>query len=571
MFRCIRPGILMIPLKIFISSPGDVGREREITHGVIARLQGEFAARAKLDPFFWEHEPMLANVGDYAQNIPAPGDFDIFVCLLWSRLGTRLHSRHRARDGQEFPSGTAYEFENARSAADRTRSPERPSGTPDMLTFIKTARPDIELTPEAVRKLKLDQYDALQAWIKLAFFDREQGTFNIATNNFQRLDQFELLVEKGLRRCIQARLPDDSLAAQLPPATWLAAPFLGLRHFDVNDAPVFFGRTAAIDEVLTQLRRHALDGCAFCVIFGSSGIGKSSLARAGVLPLLLKPGTIEKIGLWRYAILQPREGEAAGNDLFLALARAFLQTGGLPELAADGTTDAQLADRLRRTPEGVDMLIKGAISQAADDTRRRLGLDEQPAARFALLVDQMEELFTFDWISDDTRDAFVAALGALARSGQVWVLGTLRSDYFARCEKISGLMALKAGDGAYHLRPPEPYEIGQMIRWPALAGGLRFEKDPGTADSLDEMLRDDALRSREALPLLSFALERLYEQRDKSRADPAAGELPRHGRIGGGVARTGGAVLRGVRAGLPPDPPKGLRSRHALARSSGSR
>jgi hypothetical protein len=88
----------MIELKIFVSSPGDVGREREITQRVISRLQGEFSTRARLDPYFWEHEPMLANAGDYKENIPAPADFDIFLCLLWSRLGSRLGAKHRTRE-----------------------------------------------------------------------------------------------------------------------------------------------------------------------------------------------------------------------------------------------------------------------------------------------------------------------------------------------------------------------------------------------------------------------------------------------------------------------------------------
>jgi hypothetical protein len=128
----------MLDLRIFVSSPGDVGREREIAQRIIARLQGEFTAQARLTPYFWEHEPMLANAGDYQENIPAPGDFDIFLCLLWSRLGTRLGSKHRTQDGKTFESGTVYEFENALEAARGSASPEHPHGRPDMLIFVKS-------------------------------------------------------------------------------------------------------------------------------------------------------------------------------------------------------------------------------------------------------------------------------------------------------------------------------------------------------------------------------------------------------------------------------------------------
>ena len=48
------------PIRIFISSPGDVAEERALTKRVIQRLQGEFSGQALLDPIFWEHEPLLA-------------------------------------------------------------------------------------------------------------------------------------------------------------------------------------------------------------------------------------------------------------------------------------------------------------------------------------------------------------------------------------------------------------------------------------------------------------------------------------------------------------------------------
>ena len=79
----------------------------------------------------------LGLAGDYQENIPAPGDFDIFLCLLWSRLGTRLGSKHRTQDGKTFESGTVYEFENALEAARGSASPEHPRGRPDMLIFVK--------------------------------------------------------------------------------------------------------------------------------------------------------------------------------------------------------------------------------------------------------------------------------------------------------------------------------------------------------------------------------------------------------------------------------------------------
>ena len=508
----------MIEVKIFVSSPGDVGQEREITQRVITRLQGEFSAHAKLDSYFWEYEPMLANSGDYQENIPAPADFDIFICLLWSRLGSRLGSKHLTHDGKTFPSGTVYEFENALEAARRSATREHPRGRPDMLVFVKKAPLIIEPEPKEVRDERYRQFDELQKFMRSAFRDQTDGTFSVASNSFTDLAAFEDLVEKGLRKSIVDRLPHGTLDDTLPPATYTAgAPFLGLRAFDKEHAPIFFGRTGAIDAVLTQVRQRAIDGCAFCLIFGGSGVGKSSLARAGVLPLLLRPGVIEGIGLWRYAVFQPRDGSAEKPDLFLALARSLLATGALPEMVSAQATSEWLARELRENPRGIRIFLQTALDRVAEAAQREFGLARPPAARFALLIDQVEELFTLEWIDVSAREAFIQALSTLAASGVVYVLGTLRSDFFSRCEELPELMRLKASEGAFHLEPPTRTDIAQMIRQPALAGGLRFDRDDKTEDTLDERLLHDAVGGPDALPLLAFTLEQLYIRRDTSR------------------------------------------------------
>jgi len=84
----------MKPIRIFISSPGDVALERHATAAVIQRLADEFAEHATLDPYFWEWEPVDFSK-DYQANIPSTADFDIVICILWSRLGSRLGDQHQ--------------------------------------------------------------------------------------------------------------------------------------------------------------------------------------------------------------------------------------------------------------------------------------------------------------------------------------------------------------------------------------------------------------------------------------------------------------------------------------------
>src|SRR4029077_1433145 len=76
-----------------------------------------------------------------------------------------------------------------------------------------------------------------------------------------------------------------------------------------------------------------------------------------------------------------------------------------------------------------------------DAANARLQLDQlqPPRARLALIVDQLEELFTSGF-SEELQLKFVSALSALARSGRVFVLATLRSDFYARYQQFNDLV-----------------------------------------------------------------------------------------------------------------------------------
>ncbi len=140
-------------LRIFISSPGDVGQERVIAGRVIERLAGEFGDSVTLDAVLWEHEPMRAT-SHFQEQIIRPSETDIVVCILWSRLGSRLPEGFRRADGSTFASGTEWEFEDA-AAAYRAR------GAPDLLVYRKTLEAFASLSDRESYLRRLEQKEAL--------------------------------------------------------------------------------------------------------------------------------------------------------------------------------------------------------------------------------------------------------------------------------------------------------------------------------------------------------------------------------------------------------------------------
>src|SRR6266567_4339155 len=93
-------------------------------------------------------------------------------------------------------------------------------------------------------------------------------------------------------------------------------PFVGLRPFSFEDRGIFFGRSEQID-VLEQLIIHR----PLVSVIGSSGSGKSSLIRAGLLPRLVIPGQGEFIA-WRWIETRP------GEEPIRRLAEALAMLGG---------------------------------------------------------------------------------------------------------------------------------------------------------------------------------------------------------------------------------------------------
>jgi hypothetical protein len=271
-------------------------------------------------------------------------------------------------------------------------------------------------------------------------------------------------------------------------------PYRGLEPFDVEHAPFFFGREALTSWLLSRLNAGTaspLDARPrFLALVGPSGIGKSSLARAGLLASI-KQGAFPDSQNWSVAVCRP------GTEPVSSLARAMREISLLP--------DPQFVSTWTKT------LLEdpGSLHQLAETQLVQYG--SHPERRLVVLVDRFEEVFTL-CLDESQRAAFIANLlnAAKLTQGRTVVLLTLRSDFYGRCASYPDLAAMLS-DNQEFVSPMSDDELRRAIERPALLTGCEFE--PGLVD----LLVRDMMGQTGGLPLLQFTLLELWQRREGGR------------------------------------------------------
>lgn len=266
-------------------------------------------------------------------------------------------------------------------------------------------------------------------------------------------------------------------------------PYPGLEALQEQDAPVYFGRDAAIQGALETLHRlQRFGGTRLTLVLGASGSGKSSLVRAGILPRLKRDAQ-------RWLVLEPfRPSGDPWEAWALALDSTFQRYGTSRDWQA-------MRDRFRHAADDVSAFVH----DIANDLRVAAG---QREATLLLTIDQVEELFNPSGATAAHHFLRVLRL-LLDETGSPWlVLGTMRSDFLSAWQTHEVVRAL-----AYEpiLLPQMALgDFAQVIEGPARVAGLALE--PGL---VQHMLVDTA--TADALPLLAFTLRALWERcgRDK--------------------------------------------------------
>ncbi|HEX8819153.1 MAG TPA: protein kinase [Archangium sp.] len=277
-------------------------------------------------------------------------------------------------------------------------------------------------------------------------------------------------------------------------------PYRGLAPFEAEHRALFFGRDADIRAVLERLRRQPL-----VLVAGDSGVGKSSLCRAGILPRVVQ-GALDEYRYFVALTLEP------GRRPLAALAAALA-----PIL---GQTEAELT-RLTEVPGG----LAPALRAAHQDGRGLL-----------LFVDQLEELITLSEPAQAER--FASILGELTLpSAGVRVLLAVRGDFLTRVGALPDLHGV-VERALYLLRPLPPDGVREAIVGPARTRGVVFEPE-----ALRQTFSETTAQGAGSLPLLQFALAELWERRDPATGSITRSALEEMGGVAGALSRHADGVI----------------------------
>jgi hypothetical protein len=314
-------------------------------------------------------------------------------------------------------------------------------------------------------------------------------------------------------------------------------PFPGLASFgdDDADAALFYGRSREIAHTLEELRKmRAERDLRPLVILGASGAGKSSLLKAGIIPRLRREAPA-----WL-----PLRAFRPGGDPLLNFAEALAHSlADFGKVEAHGIIRDRLFDVWSSAERGASIDLTAAGLKTLERALEAEGQKLREAAGCAsatilISVDQAEEMARADGKSGEALADYLRV--ALAASETSWQLAfTIRTDSFPELQNHRRFQNLEAR--GYDLRAIPVFRFDSVVEEPAKRYGIAVDH------ALVDALMEDAPKE-DALPLLAFALQRLWRQY------AASGALTRNNydKVGGLKGLIEDAAERALR-GLTPE------------------
>jgi formylglycine-generating enzyme required for sulfatase activity len=310
--------------------------------------------------------------------------------------------------------------------------------------------------------------------------------------------------EKDMARLLDAASGGSTRPGEL----WrYTSPYRGLAAMEEKDGDYFFGRERETVDVLSALAAAA---DRLPVLLGNSGVGKSSLAQAGVLAALKRqawpegvdtrpewPHVFEESRRWCFLTLKP------GTEPLKALVESFLDTWQL------GATDPE---RVKQQNGWIELLRDGKVMlrDLLDATERRYNeLDRTKPPAFLLYLDQGEELYVR--AEERQRHRFSEVIGLGAADPRLYMLMSMRADFLGDLQKDEPLYKVHR---QINVPPLREAELREVVSRPAELLSARFEP-AGLVNIITQRAAEDSVKDVGALPLLSYTLDDMWTQMAK--------------------------------------------------------
>ena len=280
------------------------------------------------------------------------------------------------------------------------------------------------------------------------------------------------LLDAAIRGTVATEVDEETVRNEV-------CPFRGLLPYREEDAPFFFGRDGYTRQLVELIQQHS-----FVMVLGASGSGKSSVVRAGLSPQLRRAEN----EVWEIVKLVPTDRPLH------ALAEALLP------LLEPAMTEI---DRLRE----IRKLAKdfAECDSALRDVSERISTKQPGTTRMLLVIDQWEELYTLCPKREVTK-CFVDQLLNASGGSNLTIVGTCRADFYGRVSEHRAMVD-RIQAAQITVGPMNASEVQEVIEAPARTLGLEFEA------GLTKRILADVGQESGRLPLLSFLLEQLWQQR----------------------------------------------------------
>ncbi len=280
-------------------------------------------------------------------------------------------------------------------------------------------------------------------------------------------------------------------------------PFKGLHSFSYEDSVRFFGRDKDVERLYRDLK--ATNGV--LILNGTSGSGKTSIIKAGLIPRL--------------------ERENSDQYWTCETFSEIVKTGGVLNYVLEHLVLAWHLESKNITLDDLHCQFEASITDGLVFLKNVIR--EEPRPCF-LAIDQLEEMLVSSTPANEKIAIEFRTVQTIAEAfSSLEILLAIKSEslgHFLDCEillepEITSVTSRLAAE-----------DWRSIVQQQAIFSGLSFERKDGNT-SLDDVILSEAIRTPDSLSMVGFLLEQLYQKATERGSNTNILEFSDYENLGG--------------------------------------